>query len=187
MGIGADDPDTEAWPVVLHRRLPEGSLLHRLGVSGSVAEEAIIDQVPHAEAIAPNLITVWLVINDFRNGVSLADYRRHLDEIVGRAVRTGSLVLVGNMPDLVGMPEFATTHPDELRILVRSWNAAIEDVVVTHGAVLVDLLAASEGLDEDKSLLLSAEDRFHPSTLGHLAIAEIFSHYLEIALEAQKA
>lgn len=181
VGVGADDPETEGWPAVLHQRLPAGSRLHRLGISGSTAQQALIEQVPGAEAARPDIVTIWLVINDFRSGVSVADYRLHLDQIVERMCRTGALVLVGNMPDLIGMPEFSATPVDELERIMLEWNLAVAQTAARHGAVLVDLLDASKSLDGDKSLLLSTEDRFHPSTLGHLALAEIFFHYLDIA------
>lgn len=170
----------------MHSRLPAGSILHKLGVSGSTAEEAIAEQLPQAEAAAPDIVTIWLVINDLRGDVALDDYRNHLDQIVGRMAETGALVLVGNMPDLTGMPDFSSSSSETLKTIMSEWNTAIEQVVHAHGAVLVDLVAAAEGFDEDKSVLLSAEDSFHPSTLGHLALAEIFFHYLDIAPQAHQ-
>jgi len=179
VGEGADYPEDEGWVAVLHAKLPKGTTLHRLGVSGSTAEEAIREQIPLAEAVGPGLVTIWLVVNDFRAEVPLSDYRLHLDEIVRRMTATGATVLVGNMPELTSMPEFSSTPPDELRTLMATWNSAIEEVVTSRGAVLVDLLAASEEMEGDTSMLLS-EDGFHPSTLGHLALAEIFHHYYEL-------
>lgn len=166
--------------MVLHGKLPKGTPLYRLGVSGSTAEEAIYEQIPQAEAARPDLVTIWLVVNDFRCDVPLDDYRRHLDEIVSRMTATGATVLVGNMPELTGMPEFSATQPDELRRATAEWNSAIAEVVTSRGAVLVDLLAASEEMEGETSMLLS-EDGFHPSTLGHLVLAEIFHHYLELS------
>ena len=179
MGEGADYPEIEGWVAVLHAKLPKGTPLHRLGVSGSTAEEAVYEQVPRAEAARPDLVTIWLVVNDFRNEVPLGDYRLHLDEIVSRMTSTGATVLVGNMPELTSMPEFSDTHPDELRRATAEWNSVIKEVVTLRGAVLVDLLAASEEMGGDTSMLLS-EDGFHPSTLGHLVLAEIFHHYYEL-------
>lgn len=94
---------------------------------------------------------------------------------------TGATVLVGNIPELTSMPEFSDTHPDELRRQTAIWNSAIEEVVSSRGAVLVDLLAASEEIGGDTSMLMS-DDGYHPSTLGHLALAEIFHHYFELAV-----
>lgn len=182
VGEGADDPDTEAWPLVIHERLPKGTVLHRLGVSGSTAEEAISEQLPAAEELAPHLITVWLAINDIRNQVPLEAYRKQLDEIVRRTTATGALVFVGNVPDLRGIPELAESYPPEqLAAFSAEWNATIAEVVLSNGGHLVDLKAASEGMEEDMEALIS-EDRFHPSTLGHIALAEVFLHHIESSL-----
>jgi acyl-CoA thioesterase I len=180
VGVGADDPATEGWVAVLHQKLPVGTRLHRLGVPGSLAREAIYEQLPHAEAVDPDLVTIWLAVNDFRGGVPLNEYRRDLDEIVRRMTATGARVFVANMPQLTSIPEFADRDPQELRMHTATWNATIDDVVRSHGAVLVDLLEASEEIGEDTALLV-CDDGLHPSTLGHLAIAEIFLHYVELA------
>lgn len=182
VGEGADDPESEAWPVVIHSRLPQPAVLHRLGMSGSTAEEAIYEQLPRAEAAEPHLATIWLAVNDYRKQVPLENYRKHLDEVVRRMTGTGARVLVGNLPDLRGIPELAEgRNPSRLAAQMSEWNNTIAEVVLSNGAYLVDLLVASEGFDEDMSMLIS-EDRFHPSTLGHIALAEIFLHHIE-ALE----
>ena len=47
-GVGANVPDQESWPVVLQRKLPTGSRLVNLGVSGSLLHQAIDQQLPVA-------------------------------------------------------------------------------------------------------------------------------------------
>lgn len=179
-GEGADHPEAEAWPVVLHSKLPAGTILHRLGVPGSTAEEAIWQQLPLAEAAAPNLVTVWLAVNDFRNQVPLETYRKHLDEVVRRMAATGAHVFVGNLPRLQGIPELReTANPSLLEAWTSEWNATIAEVALANGAQLVDLQEASEGMEEEEMEVLISDDGFHPSTLGHIALAEIFLHHME--------
>lgn len=180
VGEGADNPDTEAWPLVIYGRLPAGSVIHRLGVSGSTAEEAIAEQLPAAERLKPNLITVWLAINDIRNQIPLEAYRKQLDEIVRRTAATGAHVYVGNVPDLRGIPELAESYTErQLKTFTSEWNDTIAEVALANGAHLVDLQEASEGMDQEEMKVLISEDRFHPSTLGHIALAEIFLHHIE--------
>ncbi|MEX2588528.1 MAG: SGNH/GDSL hydrolase family protein [Actinomycetota bacterium] len=180
LGIGADDPETEGWVKVFHERMPKGTILHRLGASGATAAEARAELLPHLErAGPPDIVTIWLAVNDFRKQVPLNEYLEHLGEILGRAAATGADVFVGNLPELVGIPDFDEFHPDELREVARQWNEGIANLAETHGAVVVDIMEASDGLGEERSYLL-AEDRFHPSSLGHLALAEIFFHYFEM-------
>jgi lysophospholipase L1-like esterase len=180
VGEGADHPATEAWPVVLYDRLPAGSILHRLGVSGSTAEEAIYEQLPAAEAAKPTLVTVWLAVNDVRNKVPLEAYRKHLDEVVRRMTATGAEVFVANLPDLRGIPELrGSANPAHLASLMSEWNDTISEIVLANGAHLVDLMEASEGMEEEEMAALISGDGFHPSTLGHIALAEIFLHHIE--------
>lgn len=183
LGTGADDPETEGWVRVFHGRLPEGTVLHRLGAAGATAAEVRSELLPHLErAGKPDVVTVWLAVNDFRHRVPLDEYLGHLDEILGRAAATGAEVYVGNLPDLIGMQDFSDFHPDELSEEVRRWNEGIAKLAEEHGTVLVDIMQASEGLGDERSYLL-AEDMFHPSSLGHLALAEVFFHYFETSRE----
>lgn len=182
VGEGADNPDTEAWPIVIYERLPKGAVIHRLGVSGSTAEEAIAEQLPAAEALEPNLVTIWLAINDIRNKVPIEAYRKSLDEIARRMTDTGAQVFVGNVPDLRGIPELSESYrPDQLTAFTAEWNATIAEVVLANGAHLVDLQEASDGMEQEEMQVLISEDRFHPSSLGHVALAEIFLHHIESA------
>jgi lysophospholipase L1-like esterase len=173
VGVGADNPQTEGWPALIYDRLPPGSRFFRLGISGSTAREAVQDQLPHAESASPDLVTVWLAVNDFNEGVALGQYLSHLDEILRRVKATGARVFVANVPDLTGIPRYEDVDPEALRSHIEEWNSAIARVVGTNRAILVDLWPASQGLHENQELL-SDEDRFHPSTLGHQAIAGLF-------------
>lgn len=173
VGVGADDPETEGWPALIYDRLPPGTRFLRLGISGSTAGEAVQAQLPHAEPASPDLVTIWLAVNDFNEGVPLGQYLSHLNEIVRRMTGTGARVLVANVPDLTGIPRYADVDPDALRSHIAQWNSAIGGVVDANGATLVDLWPSSQGLDEQPELL-SDEDNFHPSTLGHQAIAGLF-------------
>ena len=173
VGIGADDPETQGWPALVHARLPNGSRFLRLGVSGSTAGEAVRAQLPAATASAPDLVTVWLAVNDFNEGIPLEQYRAYLNEIVRRMTATGARVFVANVPDLTGIPRYSHVDERALRGLIGEWNAAIAEVVRAHGATLVDLWPSSQNLSERKELL-SDEDYFHPSTLGHQVLAALF-------------
>src|SRR3954452_2578628 len=41
VGVGAGAPETESWPAVLWRKLPAGSRLVNLGISGSLLKQAL--------------------------------------------------------------------------------------------------------------------------------------------------
>jgi lysophospholipase L1-like esterase len=171
-GTGADDPEREAWVALIFDRLPPGSRFVRLGVSGHLAGEALAYQVPRAEAARPDLVTVWLGVNDLNAGVPLERYAAGLDEILRRLTATGARVFVGNLPDLTKLPAYGDLSPVLLLAEVEQWNRAMADVAGRRGAVLVDLMGPSQQLGERAWLI--AEDGFHPSSDGHRALGDVF-------------
>src|SRR5438067_2912801 len=74
VGVGASDPRTGSWPARIAARLPAGTDYVNLGVSGSLAAQAKIEQVPAAVRLRPQLVTIWLAVNDLNASVSAADY-----------------------------------------------------------------------------------------------------------------
>ena len=185
VGVGARRPRREAWPRLVHRQAfgPDTRFVN-LGVSGATAAAALIDQVPRAERLVPDVVTVWMVVNDVVSAVPVDSYEAHLDELVGRLRRAGaSRVLVGNCPYLDRLPAYLVgraagwlPEPDEANRIVDRYNAAIEAVIVRHDATPVDLRTA--GLAARRAGLepaLVASDGFHPSTAGHRALARAFA------------
>ena len=191
VGVGARRPRTEAWPRLLHRRaFPRGTRFVNLGVSGATAAEALARQVPQAERLGPDVVTVWLVVNDVIAGVAPDDYEAILDELVGRLRGAGATrVLVGNCPYLDRLPAYLAglalgllPAPAEAQAIVDGYNAAIGRIAGRHGARLVDLRGA--GLAARRAghdARLVGTDGFHPSTAGHRALADAFAATLTAA------
>ena len=178
VGVGATAPDQESWPAVLHGRLPAGSRLVNLGISGSLLRQALEQQLPVAVDSDPDLVTVWLAVNDLNARVPLDRYRGELDLLLGTLrAETGAVVLVGNVPDVARVPVYQQVDREQLRREVDRWNAAIAEVVEAHGAVLVDLHGTWHELAEHPEYV--ARDGFHPSTEGYRRLAEIFLNTLQ--------
>jgi lysophospholipase L1-like esterase len=168
-GVGANAPDQESWPAVLQRKLPSGSRLVNLGVSGSLLHQAIGQQLPVALDSEPDLVTVWLAVNDYAARVPLERYAADLDALLGELrAKTGATVLVGNVPDLAALPSAGRF---DLRDVDR-WNATIDEAVRRHGATLVDLRATWREVKEHPEYISS--DGFHPSTVGYQRLADVF-------------
>ena len=187
-GVGSDQPLRDAWPRVLHRTaMPAGSVMVNMGVPGTTVAQAIAEQVEATLAARPNLITVWLNVNDMTRGVSPAEYERQLESLLRQLRRSASTrILVANSPPLDRLPAYQAGRlfaglpaPEAIQQLVADYNAAIARVVPRHGALLVDLHAvgmAARAAGTEAAMI--SRDGFHPSTAGHAAVAEAFAKVL---------
>lgn len=173
VGVGANVPETEGWVPVLHSRLPEGSRLVNVGVSGSLLQQALDQQLPVALDSDPDLVTVWLAVNDANARVPLDRYSGELDTLL-RSLRgqTRAVVLVGNVPDVSSLPAYRQVERDDIARQVEGWNATIAEVVARHGAQLVDLQRDRYELGQHPEYV--SRDGFHPSAEGYRRLAELF-------------
>lgn len=191
VGYGADDPAADAWPEVLRRTVvPAGTEVVNLGIAGATVAVALEHELPDAAATGATAALVWLSVNDLLSGVPAGEYEHQLAHLV-RALRAGgsTRVLVGNTPPLDHLPlppgpgrapADGDTGPS-LDGMVAAYNAAIDRVIATEGAELVDLHAvamASRAAGTHDSLL--GPDGFHPSTAGHQALADAFATVLAL-------
>jgi acyl-CoA thioesterase I len=169
VGVGAGTPEQESWPAVLHRRLPAGSRLVNLGVSGSLLRQALDQQLPVALDADPDLVTVWLAVNDYAARAPLPRYASDLDRLLGE-LRSGTraTILVGNVPDLSTLP---VASRFDLRDVDR-WNGAIAELARRHQATLVDLRGTWREVADHPEYISS--DGFHPSSTGYRRLADIF-------------
>jgi acyl-CoA thioesterase I len=180
-GIGTDDPDRQAWPTLVARRLGPGTHLINLAVPGATTALALQNELPVALDAHPDVVTVWLAVNDFADGVPLADYRAQLGTLL-RGLRRGlpdARIVVGNMPDLTVLPHFFGEDPAKLRGHVQAWNAAIATDCTAAGVTLVDLYAEWSELADHPEYI--SGDGFHPSAIGAERLADLFSVALDLA------
>ena len=179
-GLGADDPQTQSWPDDLAMKLGSGVRLVNLGIPGITLHQALNVEVPVAIDARPNLVTIWLAVNDLANGVPIANYTHDLDLLVSRVQRanTHTHIVIANVPDLTFLPYFSGLDPQNLYTQIQDYNNAIAGVAQRHHITLVDLYAQWRELrthPEDISA-----DGLHPSTLGYTRIAELFYHALQV-------
>ena len=187
-GVGSDQPLRDGWPRVFHRTaLPPGSVFVNMGIPGATVAQALAEELNQALAARPNLVTVWLNVNDISRGVGVAEYERQLDTLV-RALRgDGSTrVLVANTPPLDRLPAYeagrllgAFASPAAVERQVEAYNEAIARVVERQGAHLVDLHAvgmAARAAGTEAQMI--SRDGLHPNTAGHAAIAAAFADAL---------
>jgi acyl-CoA thioesterase I len=175
VGVGASDPPTGSWPALVAARLPAGTDYVNLGVSGSLASQAARDQVPTALGLRPQLVTIWLAVNDLNADLSATDYAAALRSVIGPlASGTAARIFVGDVPDLRSVPAYAGTDRAALLTRITAYNSAIAALASTFpGRVaVVDLFTGSAPL---VSTITVSADGFHPSNAGYALIADRFA------------
>ena len=178
-GIGTDDPQSESWPADLANKMGNGVRLVNLGVPSIDAHAALNVEVPVAIDSHPNIITIWLAVNDIADNVPVSDYQHDLDFVLTRlqAGAPHATILVANVPDLTYLPHFQSYDPNSLHALITSYNTAIATVVARHHVLLVDLISRWQQLATHPDYI--SDDGFHPNALGYTVLAGIFYQVLQ--------
>lgn len=173
-GVGANDPYTDNWPSQLTLLLKQPIHLINLGVPGMTVHTALNAELPVALDTHPDLVTIWLAVNDLATNVSVADYGHDLDSLLSRlqAVAPHARIAVGNVPDLTSVPFFYSYNPVILRQQITSYNNAIASIVGRHHVILVNLSGEGYNLQEFPQYI--SRDGLHPSSIGYLQLAELF-------------
>ena len=184
VGIGADNPQREAWPVVLHRhRAEEGRVRQprclrldrrpgaRRAAAGGAGRRArrrhrvAGRQRPDPPGARAGLRAAARAPSSTSSGATAG--RRCWSATCLQSSGCPPSARACPMPPAGAVPCQLPVVPEvaEIRAVVTTYNAAIARVAKAEGATLVDL---SKGRDLTE---LTGTDGFHPSTAGHRLVA----------------
>jgi lysophospholipase L1-like esterase len=172
VGVGANDPASQSWVEDLARKLPSGSQLIKLGKSGALLSEGIQQDLPAAIASHPDVVTVWMAVNDINARIPPPVYRQELDRLLtGLRSQTHAAIYVGNVPDLTLLPVYHSLDKAQLTGVIQAYNLVIAQEAAAHGATMVDLYLESQQTLPTHPEYVSPSDGFHPSTAGYADLA----------------
>jgi lysophospholipase L1-like esterase len=176
VGVGSNLPGSQGYVPLVAAHLPKGSHLINLGISGIQLHEALSQELPLALTTSPNLITIWLVANDFIGGVTYENYLHDLNTLLQRLhVSTHARIVMANLPDLTRLPAFANETPSQkshMLIAIQQWNKGIAQLAKKYGVALVDLFSQESQLTAHPEYI--SGDGFHPSPSGYVQLANYF-------------
>jgi acyl-CoA thioesterase-1 len=176
VGIGSNIPGSQGYVPLVAAHLPKGSHLINLGISGIQLHEALSQELPLALTTSPNLITIWLVANDFIGGVTYDNYLHDLNTLLQQLqVSTRARVVMANLPDLTRLPAFAnesSAQKFQMLLAIQHWNRSIAQLAKKYGVVLVDLFSQGSRLTAHPEYI--SGDGFHPSPSGYVQLANYF-------------
>ncbi|MBF0561951.1 MAG: hypothetical protein HQL37_07985 [Alphaproteobacteria bacterium] len=129
----------------------------------------------------PRLVTLWAGADDLLAGRDVVDFESGLSVALERLHNnTTALVVVGTMPDGIGIPGTIRTQPESLTPQrVRAFNEAVTRQASLHGAVLVDLSGVTIA-----AKLVTTTDGAHLSAEGGDVVAAQFLAAIQPRLPA---
>jgi len=178
-GIGTEDPYTENWPSDLAEKLGSKVHLINLGIPGITLHDALSSELPVALDSHPEIVTIWLAVNDLYNNVPIDSYSHDLNLMLSRLQSNTptARILIANVPDLTLLPYFATFNQQILQKRIEDYNTTIATIAQQHHAILVDLSQQNYNLREHPEYI--SNDGLHPTDLGYLQLAELFYKTLQ--------
>ena len=180
-GIGTDDPYSQNWASDLAVELGHRFRLVNLGIPGVLMHNALGLELPVALDAHPNLVTIWLGVNDIADNVRVSSYARDLDRLLSRlqAGMPHVQIAIANIPDITLLPFFRSYDPQVLRTRIFNYNAVISASVGRHHIILVDLSGYNDVIKNHPEYISS--DGLHPNDLGYLQLAAVFYQALQRA------
>lgn len=171
-GVGVERPSVDGWVPVLGRLLPPPTRVVNLGIPGIRLREASIVEIGPALESKPNLITIWLVVNDILNSVQVDTYKADLDALLTRLkAETAAEIGLGNVPDAPDGSGYLGLPDGPRRQVATRWNGVIADAVAKHGITLVDLWSKWPVRANPRFI---GPDGLHPTVAGYRALAQVF-------------
>ena len=173
-GIGTSDPYSQNWPTDLADKLGQNVHLINLGIPGITLHDALNVELPVALDSHPELVTIWLGVNDIVDHVQINSYSHDLDFMLKRlrSQSPSARILIANIPDLTLLPYFALYNQQLLHQQIEQYNATIVHEAQQYHAFLVDLSQQNYNLREHPEFI--GNDGLHPTDLGYMQIAELF-------------
>jgi lysophospholipase L1-like esterase len=178
-GFGTNDPYHENWAADLASKLGPSYHLINLGIPGVQLHDALTRELPVALDARPDVVTIWLAVNDIIDNVPVATYSQDLDKLLSRLQSTvpHARIAVANVPDLTLLPYFynnknAAFDLKTLRVQIFAYNTTIASIVALHHAVLIDLSQHRYDLQHHPEYV--SADGLHPTALGYARLAALF-------------
>lgn len=144
---------------------PEGIEYANLAIRGRLVREVIEEQVPAAIALAPDLVSLAVGVND--------TLRRHFDlDAAATALESGVRRLRASGADVLvhafGDPSRRSSVLGRVRDRIHGYNSAVHAIAAEYGCRVVDFWDVA-AMDDDS---LWDEDRLHLSPPGHRLAAD---------------
>jgi len=185
VGVGARNG---GYPRRLEERLRAGGevRLINLGQSGATSSEVAQSQAGRVNALAPDLVTLAVGVNDVWRMVPDAQFEANLISIARQLGALCAKVFVNNLPDMSHAPaaklasDYLGIKPELLRERIQRLNHYFSVFAVYPNITVVNTHGLSRAALPGREELFSP-DGFHPSDAGYDEWARLLWGELESA------
>jgi lysophospholipase L1-like esterase len=147
-----------------------------LGVRGRRLDQMLVEQVPSAAALEPDLVALFGGGNDVMSGASAQEIADRVDAMVCAVTSFAPTVAVFTLSDVSQRMPFGW----RMRPRIEALNSAVRTAASRYGAILVDVWG-DECVQDSRYF---GPDRLHLSSLGHRRLAGHLLSALEIPFDA---
>jgi lysophospholipase L1-like esterase len=171
-GPGLDSCD-DLWSHQVARRLAADVRIRLVSVAagGSRVRDVLVQQLPEAQRLRPDVALISVGANDATHGTRLGRFEADLDAVVEAFGEAGTEVVLAGVSDLGNIPRLA--HP--LKALAsrrsRAFDRAHARVAARHDHVVKVPIAELTDA-RFRTAEVFCPDLFHPNRIGHAAWAD---------------
>jgi hypothetical protein len=155
-GASVNDPEHQDWSQLFYRQAlsSRSTLYDESSPVGTFVEDLDSGEIRQALALHPNLVTVWVGLEDLMDGMSPATFGQDLQRALSGLQGGGVRVLVATLlpinlfpgykvcesePLTCGLPTTYLPPPSQLASLLSSYDAEINRVAASEHDSVVDV------------------------------------------------
>jgi lysophospholipase L1-like esterase len=178
-GTATAAPRRDSWPAQLAQAMDHGDLQLRLvdnlAEASHTSEDVERVQLPQVEALAPDVVTLQVGVNDIiARDISLQDYRANLTHILDEllAIVPARRIFLITTPDHTLTERGGDYGPRDVgQADVAEANGILADLAGERGLTVIDIAPVNQRVAEDASLVVG--DGPYPSAKQYAGWVEI--------------
>ena len=182
-GLGASKPEKAFAPLVYLaiKQEKKNAVFHNLGVAHSKVNDVILNQLPKALELKPNLVLISIGANDLIFSKKIFQFGKDFEFLISTLrKKTKAAIFVNNIPDITIIPTMPKLAFPYFKFMVLRFNHIIKKSTEPIGTYLIDLYKESKLYKGYKELISS--DGIHPSDIGYAIWANAFITKIQSAL-----
>ncbi|MCL4366331.1 SGNH/GDSL hydrolase family protein [Patescibacteria group bacterium] len=161
-GVGAQDYKN-SYPYLIAEKLSSKNNVELLNFAqvGATSNDVLANQLSQAVSSKPDIVTLFIGVNDIHNLKSTAEFRSNYVSLVAALAKTQAKVYVLSIPYLGSDKIVYFPYNFLLDYRTKQFNSIIKEAATLYNLKYLDLYALS------KSSNLYSSDLFHPSDFGY--------------------